>query len=101
MPSEFRLIDPRELRLPTYRVNGADPEKLHRQIARFGASMDNMLPPIVYESSDGVLVLYDGVTRSERIARLSPGTLIRVEVIGRLRKGYLHAKKIGDLLHGH
>ena len=98
MPSGFRLVDPRELRLPPSRFHGADPEKLHRQIAMFGSSMDNMPPPIVYEGSDGALVLYDGVTRSERIARVSPGSLVRVEIIGQLRKGYLTAKKVGDLL---
>jgi hypothetical protein len=52
----------------------------------------------VYEGSDGALVLYDGVTRSERIARVSPESLVRVEIIGQLRKGYLTAKKVGDLL---
>jgi hypothetical protein len=40
----------------------------------------------VYEASDGVLVLYNGVTRATRIARLAPGTPIRVQVVGRLKR---------------
>jgi hypothetical protein len=57
-----------------------------------------MLPPWVYEASDGVLVLYNGVTRATRIAKLAPGTLIRVQVIGRLRRAFGADPKIGDLL---
>lgn len=53
---------------------------------------------IVYEGTDGVLVLYNGVTRATRIAKLAPGNLVRVEVIGRLRRAYGPASKIGDLL---
>ena len=33
-------------------------------------------------------MLYNGVTRATRIAKLAPGTLIRVEVIGKLPKAY-------------
>jgi hypothetical protein len=57
-----------------------------------------MPPLIVYEASDGVLVIYNGVTRATRIAKLAPGTLVRVEVIGRLRRAYGSDPKIGDLL---
>jgi hypothetical protein len=57
-----------------------------------------MPPPWVYEGSDGVLVLYNGVTRATRIAKLAPGTLIRVEVIGKLPRAFGSAAKIGDLL---
>ena len=42
----------------------ADPYKLQLQIARFGASTAGMPPPWVYEASDGVLVLYNGMTRA-------------------------------------
>lgn len=94
MPQDFRDIDPRDLRLPSRR--GADPFKLQLQIARFGASTAGMPPPWVYEASDGVLVLYNGITRATRIAKLAPGTTIRVEVIGRLRKAYAGEPKIGD-----
>jgi hypothetical protein len=97
MPSEFRDVDPRELRLPGSR-RFADPIKLTRQIARYGASSAGMPPIVVYEGSDGVLVIYNGVTRATRIARLAPGTLVRVEVIGKLRRAYASDPKIGDTL---
>ena len=57
-----------------------------------------MPPIIVYEGSDGVLVIYNGVTRATRIAKLAPATLVRVEVVGRLRRAYASDPKIGDLL---
>ncbi len=57
-----------------------------------------MPPLIVYEASDGVLVIYNGVTRATRIAKLAPGNTVRVEVIGRLRKAYAGEKAIGELL---
>jgi hypothetical protein len=47
-----------------------------------------MPPSWVYEGIDGVLMLYNGVTRATRIATLAPGTLIRVEVIGRLPRAF-------------
>jgi hypothetical protein len=50
------------------------------------------------EGTDGMLVLYNGVTRATRIAKLAPGTLIRVEVIGKLPKALAGEPKIGDLL---
>lgn len=96
--ADFRDADPRELRLPPSRRQGADPVKLHRQIALFGRSMSGMPPPWVYEGSDGVLMLYNGVTRATRIAKLVPGALIRVEVIGKLPKAFSGEPKIGDLL---
>ena len=70
--------------MPGSRRSGADPFKLHRQIARFGSS-DQGLPPIeVSRGTDGELVINNGVTRATRIAKLSPGTLIRIEVVGNL-----------------
>ena len=97
MPSYFRDVDPRELRVPSSR-QGADPGKYARQLSRFGASAAGMPPIVVYEGSDGVLVIYNGGTRATRIAKLAPGTLVRVEVIGRLRRAYGADPKIGDLL---
>jgi hypothetical protein len=94
MPQDFRYVDPRELRLPSR--GGADPYKLQRQIARFGASSVGMPAPWVYEASDGVLVLYNGITRSTRVAKLASGTTIRVEVIGKLRRAYRGEPKVGD-----
>jgi hypothetical protein len=96
--ADFRDVDPRELRPPSSRREGADPIKLARQIARFGASADGMPPLIVYEASDSVLVIYNGVTRATRIAKLAPGTLVPVEVIGRLRRAFETEAKIGELL---
>ena|SRR5437899_3874802 len=96
--ADFRDVDPRELRVPPSRRQGADPAKLQRQIASFGRSTLGMPPPWVYEGSDSVLVLYNGVTRATRIAKLAPGTLIRVEVIGKLPQPYAAEPKIGDLL---
>ncbi len=55
-----------------------------------------MPAPWVYEASDGVLVLYNGVTRATRIAKLAPGATIRVEVVGKLRRAYAGEPKIGD-----
>ncbi|MBX9582167.1 MAG: hypothetical protein K2X87_17825 [Gemmataceae bacterium] len=95
MPSYFRDVDPRELRPPHSRPV-ADPAKLARQIAQFGASTAGMPPPEVYEGTDGVLVVYDGVTRATRAAMLAPGTLIRVRVVGRIRRAFGPDPKIGD-----
>lgn len=96
--SDFRNVDPRELRLPPSRRQGADPAKLARQIALFGTSTAGMPPPWVYEGTDEVLILYNGVTRATRIAKLTPGALLRVEVIGKLPKAFAGEPKIGDLL---
>lgn len=98
MPSYCRDVDPRELRLPPSRSQGADLTKLASQISLFGASMVGMPPPWVYEGSDGVFVVYNGVTRATRIAKLVPGTLIRVEVIGQLPKAFAADPKIGDFV---
>jgi hypothetical protein len=45
-----------------------------------------------------VLVIYNGVTRATRIAKLAPGTLVPVEVIGKLRRAYGLDPSIGDTL---
>ena len=95
---DFRDVDPRELRVPPSRRQGADPAKPSRQISLFGRFAAGMPPPWVYEGSDGVLVLYNGVTRATRIAKLAPGTLIRVEVVGKIPKAFAGEPKIGDLL---
>jgi hypothetical protein len=95
---DFRDVDPGELRVPPSRRQGADPGKLARQISLFGRSAVGMPSPWVYEGSDGVLVLYNGVTRATRIAKLAPGTLVRVEVIGKLPKADAAEPKIGDVL---
>jgi len=95
---DFRDVDPRELRLPPSRWQGADPAKLQRQISLFGRSAAGMSPLLAYEALDGVLVLYNGVTRATRIAKLSSGTLVAVEVIGQYPKACASYPTVGDML---
>ena len=98
MAGDFRDVDPAELRLPTSRSSGADPFKLQRQIARHGKSINGMPPLLAYERSDGVLELVDGVTGATRVAKLLPGTKVRVEVIGKLKRPRAAYRRIGDAL---
>src|SRR5436190_20474678 len=98
MPGDFRDVDPAELRLPSARSSGADPYKLQRQIARHGTSTSGMPPLFAYEGSDGVLELVDGVTRATRVAKLLPGTKVRVEVLGKLKRPKAQGRRIGDTL---
>ena len=98
MPTLFVDVYPRTLHLPPSRSSGADPYKLQRQIARFGASSTGMPPPWVYRGTDGELMIYNGVTRATRMARLMPGTAIQVEVVGTVRGPVGHLPTIGDLL---
>ena len=98
MPNDIRDVDPRNLRLPSSRLEGADPLKLQRQIAQYGSSIFGMPPLWVYEAADGVLVVYNGVTRATRIAKLAPSTLVPIEVIGKLRRDYAMSPTIGDRL---
>ena|SRR5665213_4485380 len=95
---ELVEVDPRTLRLPWSRRNGADPIKLTRQISRHGSSLQGMPPPFVYRATDGELVLSDGVTRATRAAKLLPGTKITVEVIGRLSVPGATMPTVGDRL---
>ncbi|MFM9964948.1 MAG: hypothetical protein ACKV2Q_27425 [Planctomycetaceae bacterium] len=96
--TEFRDVDPAELRVLPSRRQGADPAQLARQISLFGKSTMGMPPPWVYKGTDGFLILFNGVTRATRIAKLAPGQLIRVEVIGKLLRAFAAEPKIGDLL---
>ena len=98
MATDFRDVDPVELRLPSSRASGADPVKLQRQIARHGKSAVGMPPLLAYEGSDGVLELYDGVTRATRVAKLLPGTTVRVEVVGKLKQPRAKYRRVGDAL---
>ena len=98
MPTRIVFVDPTELRVPPSRPYGADPGKLQRQIAAFGITSVGMPNPWVFEGTDGVLMLYNGVTRATRIAKLSPGTSICVEIIGRLKTPLAQRPRIGDLL---
>jgi hypothetical protein len=95
---EFLDIDPRALHLPTSRLSGADPVKLHHQIVRYGARTTGMPPLLVYRGSDGELMIYDGVTRAARVARLLPGVTVRVEVMRTIARPVGHLPTIGDKL---
>jgi hypothetical protein len=95
---EILDVDPRTLHLRPSQAGGADPFKLQTQIARFGASAVGMPPPWVYRGSDGALVVYNGITRATRIAKLAPGATIRVEVVGDLPRPVGHYPKVGDTL---
>lgn len=95
---EYLDVDPRSLRLPGGRLGGADPYKLQRQIAAFGTGQIGMPPPWVYRGSDGELMLSDGVTRATRIAKLCPGTTIRVEVVRTVKVPLGRFPTVGDTL---
>jgi hypothetical protein len=95
---EFLQVDPASLHLPSSRRDGADPLKLHEQLARHGTSMDGMPPPEVKRGSVGELVIYDGVTRSTRVAKYLPGTPITVEVTGELNGPVGGLPTVGDKL---
>ncbi len=97
-PRVFLDVDPRTLRVPGSRRSGADPVKLHRQIAQFGSSDQGMPPIEVSRGTDGELVINNGVTRATRMARLSPGTTVRVEVIDDLPIAVGSFPSIGDLI---
>ena len=94
----FLDVDPRTLYVTTQRPSGACPWKLQMQIARFGTSTAGMLPILVEEDSDGRLVIVNGVTRATRVAKLRPGTLVRVEVQRVLKKPTRSRLTIADLL---
>jgi hypothetical protein len=91
-------VDPRTLRLPWSRRDGADPGKLARQISRHGNDTRGLPPLFVYRASDGELVISDGVTRATRVAKLLPGTPVRVEVIGDFAAPGASLPTVGDRL---
>jgi hypothetical protein len=76
MSQSIREVDPGDLRLPSSRASGADPWKLHQQIQQFGSARNGMPPIFVYEDPDGVLEIFDGITRATRIAKLAPGATV-------------------------
>jgi hypothetical protein len=94
----FLDVDPSTLHLPSSRLSGADPVKLHRQIGRHGKSIVGMPVVEVYRGTDGELVIYNGVTRATRAAKLVPGQTIRVEVIDDLSTAVGHLPTVGDKL---
>lgn len=74
-------VDPAELYLPTSRIQGADPVKLARQIARYGSSLDGMPALEVTRGKDGHLRINDGVTRATRAAKFRPGEPVPAQII--------------------
>jgi hypothetical protein len=98
MDREFLQVDPRMLHLPTSRLSGADPVKLHHQIARFVSLTSGTPNHLVYRGSDGELMIYDGVTRATRIAKLLPGTTVQVEVIRTIAHPVGHLPTVGEKL---
>jgi hypothetical protein len=98
MSEPIREVDPTELRLPPSRSSGVDPWKLHRQIGKYGSSKDEMPPILVYEDPDGLLEIIDGATRATRIVKLSPGTLVPVQVIGRYKRSRANSPTVRDRL---
>ena len=97
-PRLFVTVDPALLHLPTSRPSGADPYKLQRQIARYGNVLAGMPPPEVYRGSDGALVIYNGVTRATRAAKMLPGRQITVEIIDNLPYPVGHLPTVGSTL---
>ena len=75
------FVDPAELHVPPTRMQGADPAKLQRQIAKHGKSLAGMPPLQVIQGKDGRLQINNGVTRATRAAKLCPGQLVPVEII--------------------
>ena len=99
MPSgELLQVDPATLYLPGSRRIGADPIKLHRQLARHGTSVAGMPPLEVKRCRDGNLVIYDGVTRATRVAKFLPGMRVQVTVTGTLKSGVGDLPTVGEKL---
>jgi hypothetical protein len=97
-PRLFLDVDPRTLHLPTSRLSGADPLKMHRQIAKYGTSIQGMPDLEVYRGTDGELMIFNDVTRASRVAKLLPGRLVRVEVIDDIAMPVGHLPTVGDTL---
>jgi hypothetical protein len=95
---EVLEVDPRTLRLPPSRIGGADPGKLQRQIAAYGRSTSGMPRLFVFRALDDELIIYDGVTRAMRTAKLLPGVTVGVEVIGSLASPGSWLPYVGDRL---
>ncbi len=94
----IREVDPNDLRLPPSRASGADPWKLHQQIRHFGSSKVGMPPIFVYEDPDGLLEMFNGVTRAILIAKLAPGETVPVVVIGRYQRSRASSPCVRDRL---
>jgi hypothetical protein len=94
----FVDVDPATLHLPGSRSEGANPAKLQRQVKKFGKATDGMPPLEVKCGSDGRLVIYDGVTRATRVAKLLPGVTVRAEITGTLARPVAELPTVGEKL---
>lgn len=94
----FFDVDSAALRLSNERIDGADPAKLQRQIAKHGRSWAGMPPVLVYRGSDGELMLSDGVTRATRAAKLCPGSVIPTELLGSMAHPVGHLPTVKEKL---
>lgn len=94
----FLDVDPRTLLVPPSMPSGADPAKLQRHIAQFGRSTAGMPPILVEEDADGRFLIMNGVTRATRIAKLSPGNLVTIEVQATHRYRFPKLPTVADLL---
>jgi hypothetical protein len=57
------------------------------------------MPPIwVFRGTDGELAIFNGVTRATRIAKLSPGTLVPIEIVGNLPNAVGDWSTVGERL---
>ncbi len=55
------------------------------------------MPPIlVYEDPDGILEMSDGVTGATRIAKLAPGQMVPIVVIGQYRRSRAGSPRVRD-----
>ena len=87
------------LRLPASRIQGAAPEKLARQIAKFGKSLEGMPPLQLIRGKGGHFRINDGVTRATRAAKLCPGELVPAEIIQELpRLNVTRTPQVKDVL---
>jgi hypothetical protein len=101
MPPKQQVIievDPRKLRVNPSRMQGAEPSRLQSQISQFGKSKDGMPPLWVARTSDDELVILNGMTRATRIAKLSPGTTVPVEITEQWRTRGAKLPTIGERL---
>ena len=79
-------------------MEGADPLKLTRQIERFGSRTGGMPEILVYRDRNGLLMIWDGVTRATRISLLDPAATVRVEVIETRNIDFSKQPKVEDRL---
>ena len=57
------------------------------------------MPPLeIYRGSDAELMISNGVTRATRVAKLLPGTTVRVEVLDDLPIPFGHLPTVKDRL---